>query len=86
MVTIERCTGKDGHLVYRAKVRRRGALPQTVTFTKLANTRTWAKVTEGAAIEDDTSRNRGQPRAHLTLVAGTAWALSSRRFDACSHR
>jgi len=51
MATIERRTGKDGHPVYRVKVRRRGAPPQTATFTKLSDARKWAKVTEGAAIE-----------------------------------
>jgi integrase len=51
MATIERRTGKNGQLVYRVKVRRRGSLPQTATFTKLSEARKWAKVTEGAAIE-----------------------------------
>ena len=51
MATIERRTGKDGHLVYRVKVRRRGTPPQTATFTKLAEARKWAQVTEGAALE-----------------------------------
>ena len=51
MATIERRTGKDGHLVYRVKVRRRGSLPQTATFAKLGDARKWAQVTEGAALE-----------------------------------
>ena len=51
MATIERRTGKDGQLVYRVKVRRRGSPPQTATFTRLSDARKWAQVTEGAAIE-----------------------------------
>jgi integrase len=51
MATIERRTSKNGQLVYRVKMRRRGSLPQTATFTKLSKARKWAQVTEGAAIE-----------------------------------
>ena len=39
MATIERRTGKDGHLVYRVRVRRRGCPPQTATFPKLSEAR-----------------------------------------------
>ena len=51
MATIERRTSKNGQLVYRVKVRRRGSLPQTATFAKLSDARKWAQVTEGAALE-----------------------------------
>src|SRR5262249_34880026 len=51
MATIEQRTGKDGQLVYRVKVRRKGQLPQTATFAKLAEAKKWAQVTEGAVVE-----------------------------------
>src|SRR5262245_24917587 len=51
LATIERRSSKDGQLVYRVKVRRRGAPPQNATFTKLSDARKWAQVIEGAAIE-----------------------------------
>src|SRR6266568_1035544 len=51
MATIERRTGKDGQLVYRVKVRRKGQLPQTATFSKLSEARKWAQITEGAVVE-----------------------------------
>jgi len=42
MATIERRTDKDGQLVYRVKVRRRGTLLQTATFTKPLEAHKWA--------------------------------------------
>src|SRR6266446_6514150 len=44
MATIERRTSKEGYLVYRVKVRRRGAPRQTATFSKLSEARKWAQV------------------------------------------
>ncbi len=43
MATIERRTGKDGQLVYRVKVRRKGQLPQTATFSNLSEASKWAQ-------------------------------------------
>jgi integrase len=51
MATIERRTTKEGQLVYRVKVRRRGSSPQTATFAKLSDARKWAQVIEGAVLE-----------------------------------
>lgn len=51
MATIEQRRGNDGQRVYRVKVRRKGQLPRTATFTKLAEARTWAQMTEGAVLE-----------------------------------
>src|SRR6266699_2358183 len=51
MATIEQRTGKDGQLVYRVKVRRKGAPPLTATFHRLTDARKWAQVTEGAVLE-----------------------------------
>src|SRR5262249_2827126 len=51
MATIERRTGKDGHLVYRVKVRRKGQPALSATFTKLSEARKWSQVTEGAVLE-----------------------------------
>jgi len=42
MATIERRTDKDGQLVYRVKVRRRGTPLQTATFTKPSEAHKWA--------------------------------------------
>ena len=52
MATIERRTGRDGQLVYRIKIRRKGHPPQTATFAKLSEARKWAQVTEGAVLTD----------------------------------
>jgi integrase len=51
MATIERRTSKDGHLVYRAKVRRKGHPPQTATFTKRSDALKWIQITEAAILE-----------------------------------
>jgi hypothetical protein len=51
MATIEKRTGKDGQLVYRVKVRRKGYTTQTATFFKLSDAKKWAQVTEGAVLE-----------------------------------
>ena len=51
MATIEQRTGKDGQQVYRVKVRRKGAPPQTATFTKLSDAKKWVQVTEAAIVE-----------------------------------
>jgi hypothetical protein len=52
MATIERRTGRDGQLVYRITIRRKGYPPQTATFAKLSDARKWAQVTEGAVLTD----------------------------------
>ena len=51
MATIERRTSKEGHIVYRVKVRRRGTPLQTATFSKISDARKWAQMTEGAVLE-----------------------------------
>lgn len=51
MATIEQRTTEDGKIVYRVKVRRKGAPPQTATFHRLTDAKKWAHVTEGAVIE-----------------------------------
>ena len=51
MATSERRITKDGQLVYRVKVRRRGSSPQTATFAKLSDARKWVQMTEGAVLE-----------------------------------
>jgi site-specific recombinase XerD len=51
MATIERRTGKDNHLVYRAKVRRKGHPPQTATFTRRSDALKWIQITEAAILE-----------------------------------
>jgi integrase len=43
--------GPDGTIVYRVRVRRKGYAAKTATFTKLAETKKWAQVTEGAVLE-----------------------------------
>jgi hypothetical protein len=51
MATIERRTGKDNHLIYRAKVRRKGHPPQTATFTRRSDALKWIQITEAAILE-----------------------------------
>ncbi len=51
MATIEQRTGKDGQLVYRVKVRRKGQQAQTATFVRLSDAKKWAQVTEDAILE-----------------------------------
>ncbi len=51
MPTIEQRKTKDGHAVYRVKVRRKGYPTQTATFTRLTDARKWAQVTEAAIVE-----------------------------------
>ena len=51
MATIEQRTGKDGQLVYRVKVRRKGAPPLTATFPRLTEAKKWAQITEGTVLE-----------------------------------
>ena len=51
MATFEKRTTHDGTTTYRVKVRRKGYPPQTATFTKLADAKKWAQITEGAVLE-----------------------------------
>src|SRR5215510_11062911 len=51
MATIEQRTIQDGQIVYRVKVRRKGAPLQTATFSKRSEARKWAQMTEGAVLE-----------------------------------
>ena len=51
MPAIETRKTKDGRTVYRVKVRRKGSLTQTATFTRLTDARKWAQVTEAAVLE-----------------------------------
>lgn len=51
MATFEKRTTHDGTTTYRVKVRRKGYPPQTATFGKLADTKKWAQITEGAVLE-----------------------------------
>jgi integrase len=51
MATIDRRRDKHGATVYKVRVRRKGAPPQTATFTKLSDAKKWAQMTEGALLE-----------------------------------
>src|SRR5688572_15334883 len=51
MATIVKRTAKDGTISYLVRVRRKGAPPQTATFTKRSDAQKWAHVTEGATLE-----------------------------------
>jgi integrase len=53
MATIEKRTAGDGVVSYRVKVRLRGHLPQTETFTRLTDAKLWAQ-----RVEADIRRNR----------------------------
>ena len=65
MATIEQRTTQDGKIVYRVKVRRKGASLQTATFNRLTDAKKWAQVTEGAVLEGRHSRPLKQ--------SGTLW-------------
>lgn len=51
MANIQKRTIKDGTIVYRVRVRRKGAPLQTATFPRLTDAKKWAQVTEGAVLE-----------------------------------
>jgi integrase len=51
VAAIDKRTGPDGKVVYRVRVRRKGTPPQTTTFSKLADAKRWAQMTEGQVIE-----------------------------------
>jgi hypothetical protein len=51
MATFEKRTTRDGMTVWRVKVRRKGAPPQTATFSQLSEAKKWAQITEGAVLE-----------------------------------
>jgi integrase len=51
MATFEKRTTRDSMTVWRVKVRRKGAPPQTATFSQLSEAKKWAQITEGAVLE-----------------------------------
>jgi len=51
MATIVRRTSQDGHVSFLVRVRRKGAPPQTATFSKRSEAKKWAQMTEGAIVE-----------------------------------
>jgi hypothetical protein len=51
MATIVRRTSQDGHVTFLVRVRRKGTVPPTATFSKLSEAKKWAQVTEGAILE-----------------------------------
>src|SRR5215470_4569438 len=51
MATIVSRTSKDGKTTYLVRVRKKGAPPQTATFTKLSDAKKWVQVTEAAIVE-----------------------------------
>ena len=51
MATFDQRPGKDGKLVYRARVRLQGYSTQTATFYRLSEARKWAQLTEVAILE-----------------------------------
>jgi integrase len=51
MATFEKRTTRDRKTVWRVKVRRKGASPQTATFSQLSEAKKWAHITEGAVLE-----------------------------------
>src|SRR5215475_14282722 len=78
MATIERRTSKDGHLVYRAKVRRKSHPPQTATFTKRSDALKWIQITEAAILEGrhfKTAEAKHHTIADLIDRAARPWGL-----------
>src|SRR4030095_5027147 len=52
MATIDTRQSNDGRITYRVRVRVKGHSTQTATFSKLADARKWAHITEGAVLQD----------------------------------
>jgi hypothetical protein len=52
MATIDTRKSNDGQITYRVRVRIKGHATQTATFSKLADARKWAHITEGAVLQD----------------------------------
>lgn len=46
MATIEKRVGKDGEVTYRVKIRLKGHLPESATFSRRTDAREWAQKTE----------------------------------------
>lgn len=68
MATFDQRRGKDGKLVYRARLK--GHPIQTATFPRLTDARTWAQRTEAAILEGcarslNRGTTRGAPRVDL---------------------
>src|SRR5262249_36462923 len=74
MATIVRRTSQDGHVTFLVRVRRKGAPPQTATFSKRSEAKKWAQVTEGAVLEGGTSRHP-KPRSIPSLMSLLAIAV-----------
>ena len=52
MATIDTRQSNDGQITYRVRVRIKGHATQTATFSKLADARKWASITEGAVFHE----------------------------------
>lgn len=61
MATIEKRTSSDGKTSYRVKVRLRGFAPETATFDRLTDAKTWAATTEA---DMRAGRHFGQSKRH----------------------
>jgi hypothetical protein len=51
MANIQKRPTSNGTVVYRVRIRRKGALMQTATFTRLTDAKNWAKQMEGAVLD-----------------------------------
>lgn len=61
MATIEKRATSDGKTTYRVKIRLRGFAPETATFDRLTDAKTWAATTEA---DMKAGRHFGQSKRH----------------------
>src|SRR2546427_8853620 len=66
MATFEKRKGRDGQVMWRVKVRRKGASTLSATFTRLTDARRWAQRTEAAI---DEGRHFGTREARKRTLA-----------------
>ena len=71
MANIQKRPTSDGTVVYRVRIRRKGAPMQTATFTRLTDAKNWAKQMEGAVLDGRHFTTAGSCIATLRIIKAT---------------